>query len=253
MKFYQLYGVVVHIGGGPHHGHYVALVKTIQHGWLLFDDETVEKIDEKFVLRFTGDSPDLATAYVLFYQEISEEKYEQVINKPVEEEVKPSEKDEIQEKVIRVNSNNNSISSSQPSTISSDTNKPIRPPAVSVVEPQDKNRLRTPSLSSIARLKSKSSQNTVTTTSTPASSISAPQAPLAKNVNEANTLDTPTPTPSNPQPITPTNNNPQSTSTSTSFWRKKEKEAKVGSVEDKEKEKKKNRMSMSFGFKKNNS
>ncbi|CAM9024549.1 hypothetical protein WICANDRAFT_97047 [Wickerhamomyces anomalus NRRL Y-366-8] len=252
LKFYQLYGVVVHIGGGPHHGHYVALVKTIQHGWLLFDDETVEKIDEKFVLRFTGDSPDLATAYVLFYQEISEEKYEQVINKPVEEDVKVSEKDEIQEKVIRVNSNNNSISSSQPSTISSDTNKPIRPPPVSVVEPQDKNRLRTPSLSSIARLKSKSSQNTVTTTSTPASSISAPQVPLAKNVNDANTLDTPTPTPSNPQPITPTNNNPQSTSTSSSFWRKKEKESKVGSVEDKEKEKKKNRMSMSFGFKKNN-
>jgi ubiquitin carboxyl-terminal hydrolase 9/13 len=75
-NFYQLYGVVVHIGGGPHHGHYVALVKTTQHGWLLFDDETVEKIDETFVLRFVGGDSDLATAYVLFYQQITKEAFD---------------------------------------------------------------------------------------------------------------------------------------------------------------------------------
>jgi ubiquitin carboxyl-terminal hydrolase 9/13 len=77
LKFYELYAVVVHIGGGPHHGHYVALVKTEDQGWLLFDDETVEKIDESFVLRFVGDSPDSATAYILFYQEITEKKFDE--------------------------------------------------------------------------------------------------------------------------------------------------------------------------------
>jgi ubiquitin carboxyl-terminal hydrolase 9/13 len=77
LKFYELYAVVVHIGGGPHHGHYVALVKTEDQGWLLFDDETVEKIEESFVMRFVGDSPDSATAYILFYQEITEKKFDE--------------------------------------------------------------------------------------------------------------------------------------------------------------------------------
>lgn len=76
LKFYQLYGVVVHIGGGPHHGHYVALVKTKEQGWLLFDDETVEKIDEDFVLSFVGGENEMATAYVLFYQQITQRAYE---------------------------------------------------------------------------------------------------------------------------------------------------------------------------------
>lgn len=75
-NYYELYGVVVHIGGGPHHGHYVALVKTLQHGWLLFDDETVEKIDEQFVLRFVGGNTDLATAYVLFYKKITKDVFD---------------------------------------------------------------------------------------------------------------------------------------------------------------------------------
>ncbi|CDK25620.1 unnamed protein product [Kuraishia capsulata CBS 1993] len=74
-KLYELYGVVVHIGGGPYHGHYVSLIKTEKFGWLLFDDETVESIDEDYVFRFFGDGPGLATAYVLFYQEISEEEF----------------------------------------------------------------------------------------------------------------------------------------------------------------------------------
>ncbi|ODV61058.1 cysteine proteinase, partial [Ascoidea rubescens DSM 1968] len=74
-RLYELYGVVVHIGGGPYHGHYISLIKTEHFGWLLFDDETVEQIDENFVLRFFGDGPGLAAAYVLFYHEISEEDY----------------------------------------------------------------------------------------------------------------------------------------------------------------------------------
>lgn len=248
LKFYQLYGVVVHIGGGPHHGHYVALVKTIQHGWLLFDDETVEKIDEKFVLRFTGDSPDLATAYVLFYQEITEEKYESVINEPIDE-IKAPEKDEgIRENIIRVNSNNTSISSSQPSTTSSENNnntKPVRPPPT-VLEPQEKIKLRTPSFSSIARLKSKSSQNTMTSSNitTPPSSISTSAIPVANQNSNATT--TPSNVNSQPPPTT------TSSGTSGSFWKKREKEVKESKEDkEKEKEKKKNRMSMGFGFKKN--
>lgn len=40
-RIYDLNAFVVHIGSGPHHGHYVAVVKH-QDRWLLFDDETVE-------------------------------------------------------------------------------------------------------------------------------------------------------------------------------------------------------------------
>jgi len=269
LKFYELYGVVVHIGGGPHHGHYVALVKTIQHGWLLFDDETVEKIDEKFVLRFTGDSPDLATAYVLFYQEISKEAYEEVINKPINEEItNKSEKNGVEEKIIRVNSNNtSSISSSQPSTMSSSENnnnnnnnnnnhtpdsKLTRPPPSVVVEtPQEKGKLRTPSFSSIARLKSKSSTNTIVSTintSTPPSSISTPPTSAgAGGIPQLNNT-------SSKETIQSNSSTPTST-TGSSFWKKKD-----SKTEDKEKFteedkdaaiRKKNRMSMRFGFKKN--
>lgn len=73
-KFYELYGVVVHIGSGPYHGHYVSLVKTELYGWLLFDDETIEKIDEDYVFKFFGDGSGLSTAYLLFYKEIVDDK-----------------------------------------------------------------------------------------------------------------------------------------------------------------------------------
>lgn len=68
-RIYELYAVVVHIGGGPFHGHYVAVIKTQDRGWLLFDDEMVEPVDRSYVKNFFGDKPGLATAYVLFYQE----------------------------------------------------------------------------------------------------------------------------------------------------------------------------------------
>ncbi|OAL37447.1 hypothetical protein AYO20_03296 [Fonsecaea nubica] len=68
-RLYELYAVVVHIGGGPYHGHYVAVIKTQDRGWLLFDDEMVEPVDKNFVRNFFGDKPGLACAYVLFYQE----------------------------------------------------------------------------------------------------------------------------------------------------------------------------------------
>lgn len=68
-RIYELYAVVVHIGGGPYHGHYVAVIKTQDRGWLLFDDEMVEPVDKNFVRTFFGERPGLACAYVLFYQE----------------------------------------------------------------------------------------------------------------------------------------------------------------------------------------
>lgn len=42
----RLFAVVVHIGRGPNHGHYVAVVKSGGR-WLLFDDEIVELVNEQ--------------------------------------------------------------------------------------------------------------------------------------------------------------------------------------------------------------
>jgi ubiquitin carboxyl-terminal hydrolase 9/13 len=72
-KLYELYAVVVHIGGGPYHGHYVSIVKTQDRGWLLFDDENVEPVDRSFVCEFFGGESNLACAYVLFYHETTAE------------------------------------------------------------------------------------------------------------------------------------------------------------------------------------
>jgi ubiquitin carboxyl-terminal hydrolase 9/13 len=73
-RLYELYAVVVHIGGNAYHGHYVAIIKTKDRGWLLFDDEMVEPVDKHFVRNFFGDKPGTACAYVLFYQETTFER-----------------------------------------------------------------------------------------------------------------------------------------------------------------------------------
>lgn len=73
-RMYELYAVVIHIGGNAYHGHYVAVIKTPDRGWLLFDDEMVEPVDKHFVRNFFGDKPGMACAYVLFYQETTFEK-----------------------------------------------------------------------------------------------------------------------------------------------------------------------------------
>ena len=67
-RLYELYAVIVHIGGGPYHGHYVSVIKTQDRGWLLFDDESVEPVNKDYVRNFFGDASKLACAYVLFYQ-----------------------------------------------------------------------------------------------------------------------------------------------------------------------------------------
>ncbi|CAK7563217.1 MAG: hypothetical protein SEPTF4163_001080 [Sporothrix epigloea] len=73
-RLYELYAVVVHIGGNAYHGHYVSVIKTKERGWLLFDDEMVEPVDKHYVRNFFGDMPGTACAYVLFYQETTFEK-----------------------------------------------------------------------------------------------------------------------------------------------------------------------------------
>lgn len=72
-RLYELYAVVVHIGGNAYHGHYVSVIKTQDRGWLLFDDEMVEPVDKHYVRNFFGDRPGQACAYVLFYQETTVE------------------------------------------------------------------------------------------------------------------------------------------------------------------------------------
>jgi len=73
-RIYELYAIVVHLGSTPFHGHYVSIIKTKDKGWLLFDDELVTPVDKTYVQNFFGgDSRNPACAYVLFYQETTEE------------------------------------------------------------------------------------------------------------------------------------------------------------------------------------
>eukprot|EP00698_Gefionella_okellyi_P019886 TRINITY_DN6166_c0_g1_i1.p1 TRINITY_DN6166_c0_g1~~TRINITY_DN6166_c0_g1_i1.p1 ORF type:complete len:362 (-),score=50.31 TRINITY_DN6166_c0_g1_i1:19-1104(-) len=69
-KEYELFAVVVHIGGGPSSGHYVSLVRCHEH-WILFDDDNVEVVDETRIQSCFGSSMDAAATdvgYILFYQ-----------------------------------------------------------------------------------------------------------------------------------------------------------------------------------------
>ncbi|CAH9090013.1 unnamed protein product [Cuscuta europaea] len=70
---YSLIGVVVHVGTGPNHGHYVSLVKSHNH-WLFFDDDSVEMIDESAVQTFFGSALDYSSNtdhdYILFYERV---------------------------------------------------------------------------------------------------------------------------------------------------------------------------------------
>merc|ERR1712060_907119 len=67
---YRLFAVVVHVGSGPNHGHYVSLIRS-RGKWLCFDDETVEKVPETQLAQFfgTGGGGGGGTehGYILFY------------------------------------------------------------------------------------------------------------------------------------------------------------------------------------------
>lgn len=66
-RLYELFAIIVHIGMGPHHGHYITIVK-VGLRWFVFDDETINIIDEADICRYYGDTPGAGSAYVLFYQ-----------------------------------------------------------------------------------------------------------------------------------------------------------------------------------------
>ncbi|KAJ3309611.1 hypothetical protein HDU76_003556, partial [Blyttiomyces sp. JEL0837] len=66
-RLYSLVAVIVHIGNGPYHGHYVALVKSCDQ-WVLFDDESVEPVDEAELQRYFGDQNAPGTGYILLYE-----------------------------------------------------------------------------------------------------------------------------------------------------------------------------------------
>ncbi|KAH7927259.1 cysteine proteinase [Leucogyrophana mollusca] len=65
-RLYELFAIVVHIGSGPNHGHYVSIIKTMGT-WLVFDDETVDTIKESEIPKYFGES-NAGSAYVLYYQ-----------------------------------------------------------------------------------------------------------------------------------------------------------------------------------------
>jgi len=68
---YHLFAIVIHIGSGPNHGHYISFIKSHSH-WLRFDDEKVRVIKETQLQNIFG-SPyhdyraPSQTGYILFY------------------------------------------------------------------------------------------------------------------------------------------------------------------------------------------
>ncbi|KZT22663.1 cysteine proteinase [Neolentinus lepideus HHB14362 ss-1] len=65
-RLYELFAVVVHIGNGPHHGHYITIVKS-RAKWYVFDDESVDVIKESDIPKYFGENS-AGAAYVLYYQ-----------------------------------------------------------------------------------------------------------------------------------------------------------------------------------------
>lgn len=59
---------LMHLSSGPHHGHYVSIVKA-GGLWKLFDDDHVETIKESDIPKYFGDS-NFGSAYVLYYQAV---------------------------------------------------------------------------------------------------------------------------------------------------------------------------------------
>ena len=56
------------LSSGPHHGHYVTIIKA-GGVWKLFDDDAVETIKESDIPKYFGDS-NCGSAYVLYYQAV---------------------------------------------------------------------------------------------------------------------------------------------------------------------------------------
>lgn len=61
-------GILITSFSGPHHGHYIAIIKTVGT-WLVFDDDNVSSIPESDIPKYFGDS-NSGSAYVLYYQAV---------------------------------------------------------------------------------------------------------------------------------------------------------------------------------------
>ncbi|CAO3597191.1 unnamed protein product [Absidia cylindrospora] len=68
-RLYELWACVIHIGSGPHHGHYVTIIKS-NGQWMLFDDDEVTDIQEEDIQKYFSDLPGSGSGYVLFYQAV---------------------------------------------------------------------------------------------------------------------------------------------------------------------------------------
>ena len=85
-RLYNLFAIVVHVGkyvcsllflvlysscwfSGPHHGHYISIIKTAGT-WFVFDDDNVYPIPENDIPKYFGES-NAGSAYVLYYQAVN--------------------------------------------------------------------------------------------------------------------------------------------------------------------------------------
>ena len=57
------------MSSGPHHGHYISIIKTPE-SWFVFDDDNVFPISENDIPKYFGDS-NSGSAYVLYYQAVN--------------------------------------------------------------------------------------------------------------------------------------------------------------------------------------
>mmetsp|Transcript_23519 Transcript_23519/g.41682 ORF Transcript_23519/g.41682 Transcript_23519/m.41682 type:complete len:264 (+) Transcript_23519:247-1038(+) len=67
---YDLFAVVIHVGQGIQYGHYVVVVKSHGH-WIKFDDDLVDRVDERLIHSIFGssqDTPQSPCGYLLFYR-----------------------------------------------------------------------------------------------------------------------------------------------------------------------------------------
>ncbi|TXT12828.1 hypothetical protein VHUM_01229 [Vanrija humicola] len=69
-RLYELFSVVVHIGNGPTHGHYVTAVRSENNKWVMCDDENIEPIEVDDLANYFGDNI-TGAGYVLFYQAVN--------------------------------------------------------------------------------------------------------------------------------------------------------------------------------------
>jgi ubiquitin carboxyl-terminal hydrolase 14 len=64
--YYELVGVMSHKGRSSDSGHYVAWVRGRDGRWLLFDDDSVNVVPEKDILRLSGSQGGGGTLMKLF-------------------------------------------------------------------------------------------------------------------------------------------------------------------------------------------